>query len=52
MEWLDYGKHAPYVWSSVGLTAVVLLWNVVAARRRLAELTERARRRLIAEENA
>jgi heme exporter protein CcmD len=50
MDWLDYGKHAPYVWSAVGLTAVVLLWNVIAARRRLASLTERTRRRLAAEE--
>jgi heme exporter protein CcmD len=51
MELFDYGKHTAYVWSAVGLTAAVLVWNVVAARRRLAELTERARRRLLAEEN-
>lgn len=32
MEWFDYGKHAPYIWSSFALTFAVLLANVIAAR--------------------
>ncbi|MGH8462314.1 MAG: heme exporter protein CcmD [Stenotrophobium sp.] len=28
-EWLKMGGYAVYVWSSFGLTAVVLVWNLV-----------------------
>lgn len=34
-EFLAMGGYAPFVWSTFGLTAVVLIINVVAARRRL-----------------
>ena len=32
MEMFAFGKHAPYIWSSFGLTFAVLLANVVVAR--------------------
>lgn len=50
MEVLDYGKYAVYVWSSFALTIVVLIANVVAARRRLEKRLEIERRRFAAEE--
>lgn len=50
MELFDYGKHTAYVWSVVGLSLVVLVFNIVSARRRLADRIARARRRLASEE--
>ncbi|PLX55478.1 MAG: heme exporter protein CcmD [Chromatiales bacterium] len=44
-EFLEMGGYAGYVWSSFGLTLIVLIANVVAARRRLANEITRARRR-------
>jgi heme exporter protein D len=29
MEALDFGKYNFYIWTSYGLTFVVLIWNVV-----------------------
>jgi heme exporter protein CcmD len=50
-EWLDFGKHTSYVLSAFSLTAVVLLANIVAAKRRLANRQRHARRRLAAEDS-
>ena len=44
-EFLEMGGYAGYVWSSFGLTLLVLVANVVMARRRhAAKLMEAARR--------
>ena len=32
-EFLDMGRYGAYVWPCFALAAVVLAWNVVAARR-------------------
>jgi heme exporter protein CcmD len=45
-EFLDFGKHTVHVWSAFGLTLVVMVLNIVAARRSLAERSKSARRRL------
>ena len=50
-EFLDFGKHTPYVLSAFTLTLIVLVANVFAARRRLEDRLTRARRRLAAEES-
>ena len=34
-EFLAMGGYAEYVWSTFGLTAVVLVVNIIGARRRL-----------------
>ncbi|MGH8541871.1 MAG: heme exporter protein CcmD [Stenotrophobium sp.] len=40
-EWLNMGGYAGYVWSSFGVTALVLAWNLLAPRwRRTAILKE------------
>lgn len=39
------GGYAAYVWSSFALTAVVIVVNVYAARRRHAAVLQRLRRR-------
>ena len=48
-EFFAMGGYAPYVWSTFGVTLVVLVINVVMARRRwrqsLREAGKRARRR-------
>jgi heme exporter protein D len=44
-EFLDMGGYAAYVWSCFALTAVVLAWNVLAARRSHAGARQLARRR-------
>jgi heme exporter protein D len=46
MEFLNMGGYAAYVWSSYGLTLVVIVLNIVWARRLLARSREEARRRL------
>ncbi len=45
-EFLDFGKHTVHVWSAFGLTLVVMVANIIAARRSLAERSRMARRRL------
>ncbi|MDB6090139.1 MAG: hypothetical protein JWN85_2923 [Gammaproteobacteria bacterium] len=45
-EFLDMGGYAAYVWPSYGLTLVVVVLNIVWARRLLARSREEARRRL------
>ncbi|MBK7903049.1 MAG: heme exporter protein CcmD [Proteobacteria bacterium] len=41
----EMGGYAGYVWTSYGLTALILLWNWWAARRFEAEAQLAARRR-------
>jgi len=45
-EFLNMGGYAAYVWPSYGLTLVIIVYNIVAARRLLARSREEARRRL------
>jgi heme exporter protein D len=45
-EFLNMGGYAAYVWPSYGLTLVIIVLNVVWARRLLARSREDARRRL------
>jgi heme exporter protein CcmD len=45
-EFLDFGKHTVHVWSAFGLTLVVMVLNIIAARRSLAARSQTARRRL------
>jgi heme exporter protein CcmD len=40
------GGYAAYVWPSYGLTLVIIVLNIVWARRQLARSREEARRRL------
>lgn len=42
-EFLAMGGYAAYVWSTFGLTAIVLVINVVTARRRLRDAREDVR---------
>jgi heme exporter protein CcmD len=43
---MDFGKHTVHVWSAFGLTLVVMVLNIIAARRSLAARSQTARRRL------
>jgi heme exporter protein D len=45
-QFFAMGGYAAYVWPSYGLTLVVIVLNVVWARRLLARSREEARRRL------
>ncbi len=45
-DFLNMGGYAAYVWPSYGLTLVVIVLNIVWARRLLARSREEARRRL------
>ena len=45
-EFFDMGGYAAYVWPSYVLTIVVVVLNIVWARRLLAKSREEARRRL------
>jgi heme exporter protein CcmD len=45
-EFLDMGGYAAFVWPAWGLTFVVVILNVIWARRSLARSREDARRRL------
>jgi heme exporter protein D len=45
-EFLNMGGYAAYVWPSHGLTLVIIVLNIVWARRLLARSREEARRRL------
>jgi heme exporter protein D len=47
-EFLAMGGYAVYVWPSFGLTLIVLIHNVRAARRYHAAAREQAMRRLAA----
>ena len=44
-KFFEMGGYAGYVWTSYGLTAVILLWHWWAARRSEAEAQAAARRR-------
>lgn len=46
MHWLQMGGYWPWVWPSYGLTLLVVVWNIVAARRSLGAAREEVRRRL------
>ena len=39
-EFLAMGGYAPYVWSTFGITLVVLVINVITAKRRLRSVRE------------
>jgi heme exporter protein D len=45
-DFLNMGGYAAYVWPSYGLTLVIIVLNIVWARRLLARSREEARRRL------
>jgi heme exporter protein CcmD len=45
-EFLDMGGYAAFVWPAWGLTFVVVILNVIWAKRSLARSREEARRRL------
>jgi heme exporter protein D len=45
-EFFDMGGYAAYVWPSYALTLIVVVLNIVWARRLLARSREDARRRL------
>ena len=45
-EFIDMGGYAAYVWPSYVLTLIVVVLNIVWARRLLAKSREEARRRL------
>jgi heme exporter protein D len=45
-EFFDMGGYAAYVWPSYALTLIVVVLNIVWARRLLAKSREEARRRL------
>jgi heme exporter protein D len=45
-EFLNMGGYAAYVWPSYGLTLVIIVLNIVWARRLLARSREEALRRL------
>ena len=49
-EFLAMGKYAPYVWPSYGLTLIVVVLNIVWARRLLTRAQIEARRRLAMQE--
>jgi heme exporter protein D len=46
-EFLAMGGYAKYVWSSFGITAIVLMVNLLAARRQLRQTRERLQLRLV-----
>jgi heme exporter protein D len=45
-DFLNMGGYAAYVWPSYGLTLVIIVLNIVWARRLLSRSREEARRRL------
>ena len=50
-EFLRMGGYAAFVWPSFALAAVVIAWNVIAARRSHAVARELARGRALAEQD-
>jgi heme exporter protein D len=49
-QFLAMGKYAAYVWPSYGLTLLVVVLNIVWARRSVAQAKREARRRLAMQE--
>jgi heme exporter protein CcmD len=49
-QFLAMGKYAAYVWPSYGLTLLVVVLNIVWARRLVAQARIEARRRLVMQE--
>jgi heme exporter protein D len=45
-EFFAMGGYAPYVWSTFGLTLVVLVINVITAKRRLRGVQQQLKLRL------
>ncbi len=43
-EFIHMGGYAAYVWSAYGLSAAVLLWNLIAPLRRRRAILARLRR--------
>lgn len=50
IEVLSMGGHAAYVWPAYGITLVLIVFNVWAARRKLANALNEARRSTAAEQ--
>jgi heme exporter protein D len=46
-EFLAMGGYAKYVWPAFGITAIVLVINLLAAQRQLRETRERLQLRLV-----
>ncbi|MBL8197580.1 MAG: heme exporter protein CcmD [Chromatiales bacterium] len=46
-EFLAMGGYAKYVWPAFGITAIVLMVNLLAARRQLRQIRERLQLRLV-----
>lgn len=46
-EFLAMGGYAKYVWPAFGITAIVLVLNLLAARRQLRQTRERLQLRLV-----
>lgn len=46
-DFLHMGGYAPYVWTAFGVTMLVLVWNVVAALRRVTSTRVRLRQRIL-----
>ena len=44
-EFFAMGGYAPYVWSTFGITLVVLVINVITAQRRLRQVREQLKLR-------
>jgi heme exporter protein D len=51
MEWFDYGKYSYYVWSSYGITFVVLALNIVLPIMQHRTQLKKIRRRQVARKN-
>ena len=49
-EFLRMGGNGAYVWAAYGITLVIVVWNVLAARARLKKNLAEARRAMVAEE--
>ena len=49
-QFLAMGKYAAYVWPSYGLTLLVVVLNIVWARRLVTQARIEARRRLVMQE--
>jgi len=50
-EFLAMGGYAAYVWTAFGLTAVVLVINIVGARREARQTRARLQARLARQQN-
>lgn len=46
-EFFAMGGYAKYVWPAFGITAIVLMVNLLAARRQLRQTRERLQLRLV-----